>query len=333
MDFDDAADELYGLPLDEFIATRNRLVKQAKKDAPDIADKVRELRKPTVAAWLANQLARHRPADVRTLLELGEELRTATAAMDGDRLRELTPRRHKTVDVLVKAARELSDKPVSQDVAQKLGETLDAALVDPSAAGALRSGRLTSALRHVGFGLVDESGEPSNVVSLATVRALREPAPRSRFEPSDDAEGADGAGRSDGARRTAGAKRSARAERSEPEPEAAPEPIRKPSAAERRRLREAEKAVAAAEEEAERIDAQAEALAEDLEERRERVKAAQAEVERLAAALEDARDAVAEARSEVRRITDELDDARQDARAARRRTREAQIELAKLTDS
>lgn len=297
MDLDDAADELYGLPMDEFIAARNGLVKQAKKESPEIAEQIRELRKPTVAAWLANQLARHRQADLTKLLELGEELRTATAAMDGDRLRELTPRRHQAVDVLVKAARELAEKPVSQDVAQKLSETLDAAMVDPTAAAAIRSGRLTSALRHVGFGLVDESGEPSNVVSLAKARALREPAPSKKPE------------------------------------QAAPKRERRPTAAEQRRLRQAEKAVTDAEAEVDEIEARAEELADDLEQRREQVKAAQADVERLAAELEDARDVVAEARSEVRRVTDELEDVRQDARAARRRSREAQIDLAGLTDA
>ncbi|MEU4191631.1 hypothetical protein AB0E69_07030 [Kribbella sp. NPDC026611] len=42
---------------------------------------------------------------------------------------------------------------------EKLSETLDAALVDAAAAQLLRSGQLTSALRHVGFGVLNEDDE------------------------------------------------------------------------------------------------------------------------------------------------------------------------------
>jgi hypothetical protein len=50
-------------------------------------------------------------------------------------------------------------------VADRVTETLDAALVDPGTAQLLRTGRLTSALRHVGFGVVDESGESAQCLN------------------------------------------------------------------------------------------------------------------------------------------------------------------------
>ncbi|MER7245618.1 hypothetical protein [Kribbella sp. NPDC000426] len=49
---------------------------------------------------------------------------------------------------------------------ERLAATLDAALVDPGAAQTLRSGRLSSGLRHVGFGVVDEAGAPLPVTGL-----------------------------------------------------------------------------------------------------------------------------------------------------------------------
>jgi hypothetical protein len=174
MDLDEIVDELYGLPPEEFTAARNTAAKQAKSDGDaELSDQVKALAKPTVAAWLANQLARERADELESLALLGEQMREATASMDGARLRELTPRRHSEVDALVKDAGKLSGRKVSADVAQKLRETLDAALVDPAAAQAVRSGQLTSALRHVGFGVVDESGEPSNVFQLAPRRSRR----------------------------------------------------------------------------------------------------------------------------------------------------------------
>ncbi len=174
MDLDEIVDGLYGLPPEEFTAARNTAAKQARSDGDaELSDKVKALAKPTVAAWLANQLARDRADELESLALLGEQMREATASMDGALLRELTPRRHSEVDALVKDAAKLSGRKISADVAQKLRETLDAALIDPAAAHAVRSGQLTSALRHVGFGVVDESGEPSNVFQLAPRRSLR----------------------------------------------------------------------------------------------------------------------------------------------------------------
>ncbi|HYU85946.1 MAG TPA: hypothetical protein VEK80_14190 [Kribbellaceae bacterium] len=173
-DIDEIAEELYGVPLEDFTAQRNATAKQAKAGGDaELSEQVKALAKPTAAAWLANLLARERPDELEDLALLGEQMREATAALDGAKLRELTPRRHQQVDALVKDAGTLAGRKVSTDVAQKLRETLDAALVDPAAAQAVRSGRLTSALRHVGFGVVDESGEPTNVVALAPRRSVR----------------------------------------------------------------------------------------------------------------------------------------------------------------
>jgi septal ring factor EnvC (AmiA/AmiB activator) len=82
---------------------------------------------------------------------------------------------------------------VTAAVAERLTETLDAALVDPGAAQLLRSGRLASALRHVGFGVVDETGQPAQIptVKAAAPRTIRsKPAPAAkkpaRKAPTDD---------------------------------------------------------------------------------------------------------------------------------------------------
>ncbi len=174
MDFEEAADRLYAIPAADFIATRNELAKQLKADGDQLGStRLKALRKPTVAAWVANLVAHNAPDDLDDLIALGDEFREATADMDGDRMRELTPRRHQLLDKLVKEAGRLAkaaDQKVSADVTQKLRETLDAALVDPAAGDAVREGRLSSALRHVGFGVVDENGEPTNVTPLTDER-------------------------------------------------------------------------------------------------------------------------------------------------------------------
>jgi hypothetical protein len=174
VDFEEAADAVYAVRAADFIATRNELAKQLKADGDALGStRLKALRKPTVAAWIANLVARKLPDELDDLLALGDEFREATADLDGERLRELTPKRHQLLDKLSKEAARLAGdegQKISPDVGQKLRETLDAALVDPAAGDAVREGRLSSALRHVGFGVVDENGEPSNVTPLTDER-------------------------------------------------------------------------------------------------------------------------------------------------------------------
>lgn len=109
MDVDDAVADLYALPPDEFVAARNELAKRAKSEASaQAAARIKALRKPNLAAWVANQLARERRSDVGELVSLGEQMRSATAEQDGKRLRELTLRRKELVDTLLAQATELA---------------------------------------------------------------------------------------------------------------------------------------------------------------------------------------------------------------------------------
>ncbi len=288
MDFEEAADALYASSAADFIATRNELAKQLKADGDQLGStRLKALRKPTVAAWLANLVARELPDDIDDLLALGDEFREATADLDGDRLRELTPKRHKLLDQLSKSAAKLADREgqkVSADVAQKLRETLDAALVDPTAGDALREGRLDSALRHVGFGVVDESGAPSNVTPLTDERRKRADERRKAKSATAEKKTEKDTGESAAEK----AKRE-KAEREEEEREAAEKAEAK---------KELEDAVAAAE-------------------------AAEATVADLDTQLTDARDALVEAQENVHRIGEELDEARKAARDAQKESRDA----------
>lgn len=288
VDFEEAADQLYSAAAADFIATRNELAKQLKADGDELGStRLKALRKPTVAAWLTNLVAREFPDELDDLLALGDEFREATADLDGDRLRELTPKRHQSLDKLAKAAAALAEKQgqkVSADVAQKLRETLDAALVDPAAGAAVREGRLSSALRHVGFGVVDESGAPSNVTPLTDERRR---AARDR-------------------RRTAGAADTAAKETAEQE-----------SAAERRARekaeQEAEERAAAEKAKAREEFEQAVAAAEEAEEK----------VEQLDRQLDEARQELVELQQRIRSLGEELDEARKAAREAQKESRQA----------
>ncbi|WP_329002711.1 hypothetical protein OHA18_06055 [Kribbella sp. NBC_00709] len=192
MDFRAAAVELYGLTPEQFTPARNDLAKAANAAGdPHTATALKALRKPTLAAWLANLLVRVDPDGVNSLTELGEQLRQAHLSADGPRLRQLTPRRHSLIAQLVKTARARAQRlhhPVSAQTADKLTETLDAALIDPGAAQLLRTGQLTSALQHVGFGVVDETGQPAQLAPIKprVVRSTRTKPPTQRRPPADD---------------------------------------------------------------------------------------------------------------------------------------------------
>ncbi|MFI5696703.1 hypothetical protein ACIA58_32920 [Kribbella sp. NPDC051586] len=278
MDFEEAADALYAAPAADFIATRNELAKQLKADGDPVGStRLKALRKPTVAAWITNLVARKAPDELDDLLALGDEFREATADLDGDRLRELTPKRHQLLDKLAKEASRLAaedGQKMSADVGQKLRETLDAALVDPAAGDAVREGRLSSALRHVGFGVVDENGEPSNVTPLTDERRQ---AARDRRK-TQQAE-------TDAAQEAADEKAAAAREEKEREE------------AERAKARQAfEEAVAAAQE----AEAKVEDLDTQLDNAREALSEAQALVHRLGADLDEARRTAREAQKESR---------------------------------
>ena len=279
MDFEEAADALYAAPAADFIATRNELAKQLKADGDQLGStRLKAMRKPTVAAWVANLVARSLPDELDDLLALGDEFREATADLDGDRLRDLTPKRHQLLDKLSKEAVRLASdegQKVSADVGQKLRETLDAALIDPAAGDALREGRLSSALRHVGFGVVDENGEPSNVTPLTDERRQAARDRRKAQQAEADKESAATRGKREAAEREAEER----------------------EAAEKAKAKQAfEDAVTAAQ----KAEATVEDLDNQLDDAREALAAAQEQVKRLGAELDEARRAARDAQKHSR---------------------------------
>jgi hypothetical protein len=167
VDLDEVADELYAQPLERFTAVRTEREKQAKAAGNrELAASIHALAKPSTVAWLANQLARRCAEELGALLELGAELREATATLRGEQLRALTRQRHQVVYALVQQARALGTREgqrVTEDTARRLEQTLTAALADPQAAAQLRAGRLTEALEASGFG--GGNGAPAAVTA------------------------------------------------------------------------------------------------------------------------------------------------------------------------
>jgi hypothetical protein len=99
--------ELYALPLEEFTAARNELVRQLQDSGEkEAAKQVRALRKPTLAAWTVNQLARRHPDELRKLMELRDKL----ASRDSSELRAASTERRKLIASLTDHARAILEE-------------------------------------------------------------------------------------------------------------------------------------------------------------------------------------------------------------------------------
>ncbi|OBA90242.1 hypothetical protein A5662_02045, partial [Mycobacteriaceae bacterium 1482268.1] len=148
----DELDELYGVRPEEFTALRSRLAAAAKKRGDAAAAKeISSARKPTTAAWMVNLLAHTNDDAKRSLIELGERLRAAHAAMDGAAIRELSSEQRSLVDELTRAAIEGAEMTnPSATLREDVTATLQAAIADPDVAD--RLGRLAKAEQWSGFG-------------------------------------------------------------------------------------------------------------------------------------------------------------------------------------
>lgn len=190
VDFDDVADELYGLSPEDFTAARNDRSKQARAEKDrDLAGRITSLRKPTLAAWATNQLVREHADEVDVLLDLGRELRDVMADIEGDDLRQLTKQRYQLVSALVQQARSLAQskgKRLADDVAQAVRTTLEATLSDEASADAVATGRLTDALQVSGFSTAGQLGTAGR--ARGRQRPPREPAPPESTVADLDAE-------------------------------------------------------------------------------------------------------------------------------------------------
>jgi hypothetical protein len=151
-------DELYALPLERFTKARNDLAGRLRKaHQGDASESVRALRKPTLAVWTANRLARTQPDLVAELVDAGARLRQVQQRALAGREQQAevasaAERERDAVRALVAAARgELGDRATSQ-VLDRLSQTLRGAAVDPAVAASLAAGRLVEELHPVGFG-------------------------------------------------------------------------------------------------------------------------------------------------------------------------------------
>ncbi|HEY4703411.1 MAG TPA: hypothetical protein VIH64_16060 [Streptosporangiaceae bacterium] len=175
-----AADQLYAADPAEFTDRRSDLVAQARADGDQAAARaIGALRRPTRAAWVVNQLARADPDAVARLGRLGDDLRAAESALDGDQLRELSQTRRKLLGQLTRQALDeagVTDPPDA--LQQEVTGTLSAALADPQVAARVGQAQLAKSVQPAGFGFGLATGDDNGSDDEPSAPPAPSPRPR-----------------------------------------------------------------------------------------------------------------------------------------------------------
>lgn len=228
---------LYEQDRADFVAARTALAKEVAEQDKEAARKIKQLRKPSVAAWAVNRVARVQPGVVADLLEAGAAVRQAQErALEGDRgqLRTRVEERRVLVRQLTDEAVELAGDSHRDEI----DATFEAASIDAEVGEQVERGLLTTAVpRPSGF----------DVLAGMEFGAAPEPGPAASDEDDDGAARTDDneAGAEAEAAASAAAEERERLERLLGEAEEAVETTQA-------RLEQAERTLAEAEREAER---------------------------------------------------------------------------------
>jgi hypothetical protein len=298
-------DALFKASPAEFTAARNALAAKLKKDGDAAgADRVKALGKPSISAWLANQLYWRQRKAFDHLMAAGDQFRKAQAAQLAGKqadLRGSLDARREALSELTRHAAEIlreTGHPPSPDTMRRVMTTLEALATYGEQPDAPQPGRLTADVDPPGFealaALVPRSGRRS---SAAVEKPRVIPFSQRKPEPP---------------RRKAGdakeEERRREAERKAQEAEA------------RKALREAERALADARRSAER----ARAAMKEAAARAKAAEKAKSEVETRFEKLSAAADA---ARQDARRIASEAEEAAQALDDAERAVQTARAAL------
>jgi hypothetical protein len=345
MDLEGVARALYRVPPEDFVAERTARARNVRSRDRALATAIGALRKPAPAAWIVDLLAADGSLD--EAVALGPTLRDAQAGADPTEIRRLRKERTRLVVALARTGAERAEAAghrATDTVLEQVRGTVEAAMSDPRAGAAVRSGLLVRPLMSAGFDDVDldgavavpealpfpTTGHLADVVPMTVGR--RGPGRRSAARPADPDPGEDGpdhpAGEADvsdrhrASRPSGGHVRTGRRRTEEAARDQAPteEAARDRAPTEEAAAREESRAADVALDQAEAALVEAGARRAELGRRR-------AELERQLAALDAERRVLDDETAGLERARDAAETASDDARdaftAARRRRRDA----------
>ena len=306
----DDLDALFALPLTEFTAARNALATRLKKagETGD-AERIKALVKPSVAAWVVNQLFwKHRIAFDR-LLDAGQRFRNAqTAQLAGksaDLRAPLEARRAALSELSTHAATILVDggSAATPDTMRRVTTTLEALSTYAGIPDTPLPGRLTDDVQPPGFEALaalvprvgsDRAGGPTRVIPFEFKQPSRKAAARKATDPVDE--------------KARAAERKAQAAAARAAIQEAERTLRDARKAAQKAEEELKKAAARAKEadaEKQKLDQQFEKLTAQADEARKNARAVAAAAEGAAQEVEDAERALDKATRALSSMNDE----------------------------
>jgi hypothetical protein len=301
----DEVDKLFQIPLAEFTSARNALAAKLKKEGDaEGGERVKTLGKPSISAWVANQLYwQHRKAFDR-LLSAGDQFRKAQIAQLAGKSADLRAPLDERREALAELTRHGSDvlrnagHPASPDTMRRVMTTLEALATYGEQPGAPQAGRLTTDVDPPGFEAlaalvprgIDRVGHRDAAPRVIPFNQPKpEPARRKKADAEEDARRLEAERR---AKQAEAQKALREAERALADARKAAERARVAMKDAAARSKAAEKAKAALESRFEKLSAAAEAARQDA-----RRVASQAE--QAAQAVDDAERAVKKAQAAV----------------------------------
>jgi hypothetical protein len=157
-DTDNDLDALFALPLSEFTAGRNALIKRLKQDKRgDQAERVQALAKPSISAWAVNQLYWKHRNEFDRLRAVGALLSQAHASQLSGKATDVhgpLAARREAVSALLRLADKLlhdAGHSATPETMRRIATTLETLSTAPSVPGAPVPGRLTEDVAPLGF--------------------------------------------------------------------------------------------------------------------------------------------------------------------------------------
>ena len=144
-------DELFAVDPNEFVATRDRLVRELRAAGDKTgANELKLLRRPAVPIWALNQIARNDPSLIHTVVEHTASARRAQADVmsggDANLLRRALADRRDAIQHVVTAALAVIERSGRSTATyeRELTDTLNTIVADDTRADLLQTGRLVN---------------------------------------------------------------------------------------------------------------------------------------------------------------------------------------------
>lgn len=163
-------ERLFLQPPERFTQVRDELARNLReRGEPESAQEVKKLRRPSLAAWLVNQLGLREPGAVENLLGAGKRLRELEDAMlagkgEADELRAAAAEEREAIQELAASARRIADhddRKVNEATFDRVAETLQAASADEQLAESVRAGRVAKEAKAATIGVSSRAPAPS----------------------------------------------------------------------------------------------------------------------------------------------------------------------------